>query len=652
MSDWTDEFLDIATQASTAFEELRDQLRSAADQQATPPDGALVGERYRVVRELGKGGFGTVFEVEHDLLGHRFAMKLLNPRIASDPAWIARFREEARATSLIGHENIVFVTDFGEDETWGYYFVMEYLEGSPLDAVLQREGAQKPERMLRFVHAAASAFGAVHELGIIHCDLKPSNVFMVERPRQSALWKILDFGTSTVVMQAVATQALFGTPKYMAPEQSIGHELTPRSDQFALGCIVYEMATGQLPWDIRNWIQAMPEVRAQNPPRKPSELSETCPPAWDEPILKAIAIDPADRWPSIDTFARALDQAFEMTWRPTVDPLDVRRDDANPGFGRTRTAPSVAILPPRESPSVVIDVETGEESDDRALVRVVFHTRNRFMREVRRNLNVGGLFVPSEELLPLRSSVNVRLEYKPHDLHKMLQATVVGHETRRDTGRGFGLAFEPRQHSELTSFIEQIGGPSLRADDELTAIPNSSASSSLSPGEWFVLSRIEGGITLARLRSMCAGLPFDLDDVVSTLVKRQLVRVKRATSSRPATPSKPAIAPVWRPSNEPRVEPRDEPRRSAAMDVDDVESVLERVDFHRHQHNYLGATDLLKRAISVSPGVAAFHYRLALLRMEFDNDPLSASSAARKAVEIEPDNEVYASLLESLRKRR
>jgi hypothetical protein len=454
-------------------------------------------------------------------------------------------------------------------------------------------------------------------------------------------------------MNTVQTQALFGTPRYMAPEQSIGLEVDGRADQFSLGCIVYEMLTGQLPWDVRNWLQAMPEMRAENPPPRPSELGGTAPPQWDDPILRALAVHPDDRFESIDDFARALDRGCEIDWQPTVDPMDVRSeseqdeeppveprpDPGEPGiFRRSATALSVTIEQPDRPPSVVIDVESGRESPGPPEVRMTFRTRERFMREYRRNLSVGGLFVPSDELLDLRSRVELKIVFAPTGVWRRLGATVVGHESRRSAGRGFGLHIDPADRIVLQEFVEQIRGPELGPRDVLQRVHEPAESDSLSPGEGFVLSRVEHGMTLARLRSMCAGLPFDVDDLVAGLVEKGYVSVV----SRASEPSEPQPDPA---------DVEDAPE-TITMVENEVDEVLERVDFHRSQANYLGASEVLERAIEVSPNVAEFHYRLALLRLEFDQDFMAARTSARRAVKCDPGNEDYVALLESLQSRR
>ncbi len=650
MTDLTEDF-GVASEASSTFEQLKKQMERAARSQEVPTPGTLVGGRYRIQKELGQGGFGTVFEVLHEMLGRKFAMKVLNPRVAEDPDWVARFREEARATSLIGHEAIVYVTDFGEDPRWGSYFVMEYLDGRPLDEIIADEAPMSPERVSRLVHSAAGAFGAVHDLGIVHCDLKPSNVFAIRRGERET-WRFLDFGTSTMVMNTVQTQALYGTPKYMAPEQSIGRDVDGRADLFSLGCVVYEMLTGNLPWSVRTWLQAMPEVRAKRPPPPPSEISSTAPPEWDEPILRALAIDPDDRFDGMGEFSRALDGRYQIDWEPANDPMDVRPESTaeererpdlgrppDVAFQRTMTAPSVSILQPASPPSVVIDVDSGEEEATATpIVDVSFRTRDRFIREYRRNLSVGGLFVPSDDLLELRSRVEVRIVFEPTGASTVVGATVVGHEPRRSAGRGFGVHIDASDRGALEDLVRDIQGPGLEPRDVLRRDQEPTEEDVLSPGEGFVLSRIDAGMTVARLRAMCAGLPFDVDDVIRGLVRRGWVSVVEGAAA-PAD-SEPTFVPA-----------EDDAPETVELFDEDVEEVLERVDFHRNRANYLGASEVLERAIQAAPDVAEFHYRLALLRLEFDGDSLAARGPARRAVKHDPDNETYAALLESLRDR-
>ena len=242
---------------------LLHQVVSAREQSIprSPNIGGLIDSRYRVIKRLGSGSFGEVVLVEHTFLGQRFAMKLLHHDIAEDPSWVLGFYEEARATSLIGHENIVFITDFGRCPTYGYYFVMEYLDGHLLQQIKRshRGRADYPlQRAVEIGIQVSHGLAAVHDIGIVHCDLKPANVMIIDRPDGSILCKILDFGISNRVVGSLeGDTSVFGTPTYMAPEQTVTMEVSGRADQFSLATILYELLVGRLPWDIRHWDHAL-----------------------------------------------------------------------------------------------------------------------------------------------------------------------------------------------------------------------------------------------------------------------------------------------------------------------------------------------------------------------------------------------------------
>lgn len=629
----SNEFVRRATVASNAFAQLRDELDEANEHRPLPPLGTMLGGRYLLEREIGQGGFGSVFEVSHHLLGHRFAMKLLNPRIASDPNWVKRFEEEARATSLIGHESIVYVTDFGTDPEWGSYFVMEYLDGEPLEEHIARDGPQPIDRVFRFARAAAGALGAVHDLGIVHCDLKPSNVFVLLRKRQPELFKFLDFGTSTVVMSAVETDVLYGTPRYMAPEQAVGLEITPQSDQFAVAMIIYEMLTGDVPWDVRSWLQATPIARSQNPPIPPSQLGAS-PPSWDAPILRALSIQPSDRFGTVGEFVDHLEPP-ELDWAPSIDPLDVRREAGADSFARTMTAPSVRIVRQEAdaSQSLVVDVPSNTKSGaDVPAIEVVFGTHERFVREWRRNLVAGGLFVPTDDLVDLRSTVALELEYRPTAALCRIHATVVRHETRAEHGRGFGVAIDPAERPRLDAFARPILSPGLEPEARLRPAGGQVEGEDLKPGEWFVLSRVEStGTTVARLRAMCAGLPFDISDILARLLEHELLVVERADS--PELSGEAVQSGVV---------------GSAHMDRRDIDQIVERCDVYAHRGNFLAASGVLERALEVNDHAAALHFRLAQLCSEYEPTSARARRAAERAAELEPDNEDYQEFVRTL----
>ena len=217
--------------------------------------GTLISGRYRVESLLGRGGMGAVYLVQHTHLRRRFALKLLHAETSKTPEMVARFEIEAMAAANVDHPNVAFATDFGRTEEGSFFLVLEYLEGEPLRDTL----AAGPLPVRRALHIARQVAGALkrsHELGVIHRDLKPENIMRVPREGDPDFVKVLDFGLAKVATEApimgndkpgqALTQhgTIFGTPKYMAPEQCFGGAIDGRADLYALGLILFEMLTG------------------------------------------------------------------------------------------------------------------------------------------------------------------------------------------------------------------------------------------------------------------------------------------------------------------------------------------------------------------------------------------------------------------------
>ena len=215
--------------------------------------GTVLEGAYRITRLIGEGGMGAVYEAMQLRLNKRVAIKLMARDLASNREALARFRREAEITSHLGHPHLVSVVDFGQAESGEPYLVMEYLEGDDLDHRLRRVGRMPIEAVVHVVRQVASALNAAHDQGVVHRDLKPGNVFLVQIPGEPDFVKILDFGISK--MKAARTQltsasAVMGTPNYMAPEQATGmlEEIDHRTDQWALACIAWEMLLGRGPF--------------------------------------------------------------------------------------------------------------------------------------------------------------------------------------------------------------------------------------------------------------------------------------------------------------------------------------------------------------------------------------------------------------------
>ncbi|MBI4508150.1 MAG: protein kinase, partial [Deltaproteobacteria bacterium] len=270
--------------------------------------GQLIDGRYRIRSLIGEGGMGRVYEAEHVEIGKRVALKILHPAFSRTPDVVARFRREARAASKIGHPNIVDVTDSGTTADGSVYFVMEFLEGVELAAVIAREGALEIQRALHIASQMCRALAAAHNAGIIHRDLKPENVFLVVREGTPDFVKVLDFGIAkSAELEEQRNERLthpgmaMGTPEYMAPEQAAGKPADARSDVYAVGAIVYEMLTGAPPYQGENFMEILTK-KATREPTPPGELRKDLPEIVEKLVLRSLARSPEDRPPSMEAF--------------------------------------------------------------------------------------------------------------------------------------------------------------------------------------------------------------------------------------------------------------------------------------------------------------------------------------------------------------
>ncbi|HSC85744.1 MAG TPA: serine/threonine-protein kinase, partial [Polyangiaceae bacterium] len=228
----------------------------SAAQAAPFDDASLVGtvldERYRVVRLVGQGGMGLVYEAQHIHMQRRMAVKLLHPELSADTEVLARFEREAVAAARVQHPSVVAALDFGRLPSGTLYLVLEYVEGQSLSELL-RDGPLEAGRAVSLALSIALALAAAHEAGIVHRDLKPDNVMLIPAVDGEPQVKVLDFGIAKLVDterhegDAPITRAgvVFGTPEYMAPEQASGSGADARSDLYALGMMLYEMLVGR-----------------------------------------------------------------------------------------------------------------------------------------------------------------------------------------------------------------------------------------------------------------------------------------------------------------------------------------------------------------------------------------------------------------------
>lgn len=275
--------------------------------------GDKVGE-YEVSGKLGQGAFGTVFQAVHPLIGKEVAIKVLARRFSVDPEMVSRFIAEARAVNQIRHRHIIDIFSFGKLDDGRQYYVMEYLDGEPLDVLLDREKQIPIGSALSILRAIAKALDAAHAKGIAHRDLKAENVFLGRDPDGGVFPKLLDFGIAKlmgaeeVLKHKTRTGAPIGTPYYMSPEQCRGKDVDHRTDIYAFGVLVYLMLTGVYPFDADDYMSILMKQITEEP-SAPSTLNADLTPAIDDAVAWMMKKDPADRPPDLRTAMKALEQA-------------------------------------------------------------------------------------------------------------------------------------------------------------------------------------------------------------------------------------------------------------------------------------------------------------------------------------------------------
>jgi serine/threonine protein kinase len=284
------------------------------DARKTPTDGELYGEmagEYRIVRKLGTGGFGTVFEAEHPVLRRKAAVKVLHTNRSVDSAAVLRFIAEAQSANQIRHRHIVDIFSFGTLKGGRHFYVMDLLDGAPLDRYLKERFSLPVEIALPLLGPIADALDALHAAGIIHRDVKPANIFLAWESGGEVVPKLLDFGLVKLLADSpihTASGVPMGTPYYMSPEQCRGEKIDARSDVYAFGVICHELLTGSPPFTGDSPSSVLVAHIVQAPPRM-SERSPELPAELDEPVLAMLAKDAASRPSSVGEAFRALAEA-------------------------------------------------------------------------------------------------------------------------------------------------------------------------------------------------------------------------------------------------------------------------------------------------------------------------------------------------------
>jgi len=284
------------------------------DEPQTPAlsPGTLITDRLVVVRKIGSGGLGDVYEVEHKFTRHHRAVKVLHAPFRKNADVVERFLREASAAGRIGNRHIVETFDAGYLEDGSPFIVMEFLEGKPLNDVLRWNGHLEPGVACAVLAQVCGAIQAAHDANIIHRDLKPENLFVTEREGQAFI-KVLDFGISKFQgadggeMRSTRTGITMGTPLYMPPEQlRSARDVDPRSDVYSLGVILYELLVGRAPFVADSIAELMVKIMTEEP-ESPRAFDATIPTALSHVALKALSKDPAGRFSTAAEMGAALE---------------------------------------------------------------------------------------------------------------------------------------------------------------------------------------------------------------------------------------------------------------------------------------------------------------------------------------------------------
>jgi len=322
---------------------VRDDMTSApaiSDEQGHPLIGETLRGTYRILSVLDQGGMGLVFDAEHTRLRRRVAVKVLARHLIADTQALARFNREAEIISQLEHPHIVQILDFDTTEQGEPYIVMELLKGESLSDRLERDGCLSIADSARIVHQAASGLFAAHQASIVHRDLKPANIFLTTMLGQGSLVKLLDFGISKRVGVGRSLTGEFdvlGTPDYMAPEQALGKtaSVDHRGDQYALAVIAFEMLSGQTPFsgsDLMEVLQKVVSVPAPPVERFAPHVSA----AVGAVLQRGLEKNPLARYPTVLDFALAFSTACENSLPAP----------ASEALGSARTMPAASATDP------------------------------------------------------------------------------------------------------------------------------------------------------------------------------------------------------------------------------------------------------------------------------------------------------------------
>ncbi|HEX5735183.1 MAG TPA: bifunctional serine/threonine-protein kinase/formylglycine-generating enzyme family protein [Blastocatellia bacterium] len=314
-----------------------------------PLIGRLLAGRYKVIQKVGEGGMGAVYKAIHNKMDRICAIKTLTGLSSDNEAAVARFNREAKNSSRIDSPHAITIYDFGEAENGLLYLAMEFIDGKQLSDLLEQEGVLPVERVVNITDQIAEALAAAHALGIVHRDLKPDNIMLTQKADQLDYVKVLDFGIAKTMADDGAdtvtkTGFVLGTPAYMSPEQLTGENLDGRSDVYSLAIIVYEMLSGQLPFEGDN-LQAKMIKRLMSDPIRLRDVMPSISDSVERAVMAGLVRDRENRTATVQEFASSLSDAYgfstvsigrrstgRLNMSPTSEGGTVELNNSEPGM--------------------------------------------------------------------------------------------------------------------------------------------------------------------------------------------------------------------------------------------------------------------------------------------------------------------------------
>jgi tRNA A-37 threonylcarbamoyl transferase component Bud32 len=312
--------------------------------------GQIIGGRYRLTKLLGEGGMGAVYKATHINITKEVAVKLLHPEISQNPEAVTRFKQEAQSASSIGHPNIIGIDDFFALEDSRVCLIMEFLKGEPLNDVMLKPGGLEPLQTIDIMLQVCDGLHAAHQKGIIHRDMKPENVFLADVHNRQIV-KILDFGIAKVTgnedNNLTKTGTVFGTPHYMSPEQALGHKVDVRADVYSVGVMLFEIYTGQVPYQAESFMGVLSQ-HITSPVPAPSSISPNrpVPPMMEQIILTAMAKEVDKRFNSMEAVGNSLRAFREEMLKAGGDPLKTGVTGKMPAMDQAALAAGGGMAPP------------------------------------------------------------------------------------------------------------------------------------------------------------------------------------------------------------------------------------------------------------------------------------------------------------------